>query len=319
MELFNELGKVAMGSKLRIFTDRFTEDAGRIYELYNIKMQPKWFPVFYALSKGETKTITNIANEIGHSHPSVSKIISEMSKQGYVVEKKDKADGRRNIVALSAKGNEITEKIQDLYLDLNNAIEDIASQANNDLWRAIEEWQYLLDEKSLLRRVQELRKERESDKVEIIACEPKHYPAFRALNEEWISTYFKMEEADYKALDNPKEYILDKGGYIFVAIYNNEPIGVCAMLKMDDKDKNYDFEMAKMAVSPKAQGKSVGYLLGMAVIEKAKEVGATTIYLESNTILKPAISLYNKLGFKKVAGHPTPYERANIQMLLTLE
>ncbi|MDN3673057.1 bifunctional helix-turn-helix transcriptional regulator/GNAT family N-acetyltransferase [Flavobacterium branchiarum] len=319
MEIFNELGKVAMGSKLRIFTDRFTEDAGRIYELYNIKMQPKWFPVFYALSKGESKTITNIANEIGHSHPSVSKIISEMSKQGYVVEKKDKDDGRRNIVALSAKGNEINEKIQDLYQDLSNAIEDIASQANNDLWRAIEEWQYLLDEKSLMRRVQELRKDRESNNVSVIACEPKYYPAFRALNEEWISSYFKMEEADYKALDNPKEYILDKGGYIFVALYNNEPIGVCAMLKMDDKDKNYDFEMAKMAVSPKAQGKNIGYLLGMAVIGKAKELGASTIYLESNTILKPAINLYNKLGFKKVAGHPTPYERANIQMLLTLE
>ena len=59
-------------------------------------------------------------------------------------------------------------------------------------------------------------------------------------------------------------------------------------------------------------------LLGTAIIEKARTLGARGIYLESNTILKPAISLYHKLGFKKVTGHPTPYARCNIQMGLPL-
>ncbi|HMI01089.1 MAG TPA: GNAT family N-acetyltransferase, partial [Pedobacter sp.] len=60
------------------------------------------------------------------------------------------------------------------------------------------------------------------------------------------------------------------------------------------------------------------WLLGNAVIEKARSLGARKIYLESNTILTPAINLYHKLGFKKVAGHATPYERCNIQMELSL-
>ena len=125
-----------------------------------------------------------------------------------------------------------------------------------------------------------------------------------------------MEEADYKALDNPKGYILDKGGYILVALYDGQPAGVCALIKMNDPE--YDFELAKMAVSPQVQGKNIGWLLGKAAVEKAKAAGARKIYLESNTILKPAINLYHKLGFKKVAGHPTPYERSNIQMELAL-
>jgi ribosomal protein S18 acetylase RimI-like enzyme len=74
-----------------------------------------------------------------------------------------------------------------------------------------------------------------------------------------------------------------------------------------------------MAVSPAAQGKNIGWLLGRAIIEKARALGASTLYLESNTILKPAINLYHKLGFKKVAGHVSPYERCNIQMELKLE
>ncbi|MCC8154404.1 MAG: GNAT family N-acetyltransferase [Tannerellaceae bacterium] len=133
---------------------------------------------------------------------------------------------------------------------------------------------------------------------------------------EWINTYFKMEEADYKALDNPQEYILDKGGRIVVALYKSEPVGVCALIKMEDP--HYDYELAKMAVSPKAQGKSIGFLLGQTLIKKARELGVRNIYLESNTILKPAINLYYKLGFQKVVGHSTPYERCNIQMELKL-
>lgn len=316
MDFFNQVGKVALGSRLRMLTEKITEDAAQIYKLYNIDMQPKWFPVFYVLSQGETKPITTIAKEIGHSHPSVSKIISEMSAAGYVTEKKDKTDGRRNVVKLSAKGKEVTSRIQDQYTDVGKAIDELSAQSRNDLWKAVEEWEFLLEQKDLLHRVTEQKKQRESSKVQIVDYQPSYKQAFKALNEEWISTYFKMEAADYKALDNPKSYILNKGGHILIALYNGEPVGVCALIKMDDPE--YDYEMAKMAVSPKAQGLGIGWLLGRAIVEKAKSLGAGKIYLESNTILKPAIRLYNKLGFRKVAGRATPYERCNIQMELPL-
>jgi DNA-binding MarR family transcriptional regulator/N-acetylglutamate synthase-like GNAT family acetyltransferase len=314
---FSQTGRMALGSRLRLITEKITEDAAQIYALYGITMQPKWFPVFYMLSQGEAKTVTAIAKEIGHSHPSVSKIIAEMSKAGYVTEMKDESDGRRNVVTLSSKGKEITAKIQDQYTDVNQAIEEITAQTRNDLWEAIGEWEYLLGQKTLLRRVEEHKKRREGNHVQIVNYEPHYQQAFKKLNEEWISKYFKMEEADYKALDNPKEYILDTGGYIFVALYKQEVAGVCALIKMDDS--MYDFELAKMAVSPQVQGKGIGYLLGQVSIEKARSLGANKVYLESNTILKPAIGLYHKLGFRKVIGHSSPYERCNIQMELSLK
>jgi len=317
MDFFTEVGKMAIGSRLRRLSERITEDASHIYQLYNVDLQPKWFPVFYVLSKGQEKTIIAIAEEIGHSHPSVSKIAGEMVKKGLLVEKADKTDGRRNVVSLSRKGMTLASTIQDQYKDVNDVIGQTLMQTRNDLWKAIEEWEFLLDQKSLLRRVQEQKKSRESAAVTIVDYEPKYRKAFKELNEEWIRQYFKMEEADHKSLDNPKKSILDKGGTIFVAIYNGEPVGVCAMIKMNDLE--YDFELAKMAVSPKAQGKGVGWILGQAVIKKAKSLGAKCIYLESNTILKPAINLYQKLGFHKVTGHISPYERSNIQMALQLK
>jgi GNAT superfamily N-acetyltransferase len=152
--------------------------------------------------------------------------------------------------------------------------------------------------------------------VKIIDYTPEYKTAFKALNEEWISTYFTMEETDYKALDHPEEYILNKGGKILVALCDDEPAGVCALIKMDDPD--YDFELAKMAVSPKVQGKSIGWLLGQAILEKAKAAGGKNVYLESNRVLGPAINLYRKLGFEEIAGRVTPYARCDIQMGIKL-
>jgi len=146
---------------------------------------------------------------------------------------------------------------------------------------------------------------------------PDFATAFKDLNEAWIKKYFAMEEADEVALNNPQTYIIDKGGDIVIAIYNEEVVGVCGLIKMNDS--NYDFELAKMAISPSVQGKGFGYQLGIKTIERAKELGAKTLYLESNTILTPAINLYRKLGFEEVTGIATPYDRCNIKMELKLQ
>jgi GNAT superfamily N-acetyltransferase/predicted transcriptional regulator len=314
MDFYNQVGKMALGSRLRRLSERLTEQAGKVYELYNIDMQPKWFPVFYALSAGGGKSITQIANEIGHSHPSVSTIVKEMTKRGVVGAVSGKDDGRKNFVELTTKGLLVNEQIQAQYADVNAAVENALTETQNNIWKAIEEWEFLLDQKDLLHRVKDERKLREMEEVQIIDYRPEYQQDFRRLNEEWISAYFKMEKSDYASLDHPSEYILDKGGFICIALYKDKPVGSCALIKMDD----HTFELAKMAVSAEAKGKGIGLLLGNAAINKARENGASKLYLESNTILKPAISLYHKLGFKKVAGNPSPYERCNIQMELAL-
>ncbi|MCM0668486.1 GNAT family N-acetyltransferase [Flavobacterium tyrosinilyticum] len=154
------------------------------------------------------------------------------------------------------------------------------------------------------------------EQVEIITYNPKYQKSFKDLNIEWISTYFVVEPNDVKALDHAEEYIINKGGEIFSAILNDEVLGVCALIKSDGN--NYDYELAKMAVSPKAQGKGVGLLLAESAIKWATDKGASKIYLESNTKLKPAIKLYEKLGFKEITGISSSYNRVDIQMMLSI-
>lgn len=313
---YNKVGKMALGSRLRMLSETITEDAGHIYELYGIELKPKWFPVFYVLSENQEKSITTIAKEIGHSHPSVSKIVREMCKGGIAYEKKDSNDGRRNLIALTKKGISISVNIKDQYTDVNNAIQMALNRTQHDIWKAIEEFELILKQKNLYERVKEQKKNRVSKHIKIVSYKPKYQEHFKKLNEEWITAYFNMEEADSKALDHPKEHILDTGGHIVVALYKDAPIGVCALLKSNDME--WDFELAKMAVSPNFRGLGIGWLLGNAVIYKARSLGARKIYIESNTALASAIKLYRNLGFEEVSGYPTPYERCNIQMILKL-
>ena len=155
------------------------------------------------------------------------------------------------------------------------------------------------------------------NEVQIIEYEPQYKEAFKALNEEWIKTFFVMEPGDYKLLDHPEEQILNNGGYIAFALLNGEAVGTCALVKATDKPLS--FELSKMAVSPKAQGKKIGYLLGNALVEKAKELKAERLFLETNSILVPAIKLYEKLGFKHIPITNAGYDRVDVQMELDLK
>ena len=132
---------------------------------------------------------------------------------------------------------------------------------------------------------------------------------------EWISRYFTLEPADLKALDYPEEYILGPGGSILLAEIGPQVVGTCALLRMRDGS----YELAKMAVSPAAQGRGIGYQLGLAAVQRVRDLGGRRVYLESNSVLAPALALYRKLGFRPLAQPVvSPYARADVQLELLL-
>src|SRR6056297_48769 len=316
--IYDSLGEMALGTRLRMLSDKVTKDATKLYALYGVDLKPNWFPVFYVLTQERTeKSIMAIADQIGHSHPSVVKIVRDMEKAELIAKTKDTSDKRKQLICLTKKGQQITKDIQNQYLDVNSAIIELFQQSTHNIWQGIIELEYLLNEKTLFDRVLEQKKLRESVSIRIIPYTDNYQADFKLLNEAWIRQYFKLEDSDYKALDFPEDYILNKGGAILVALDNKQVVGVCALQKLENHP--YPYELAKMAVSPAAHGRGIGYLFGKAILKKAKELGANHVYLESNTILRPAINLYQKLGFKKVSGITTPYERCNIQMVVDLK
>ena len=143
---------------------------------------------------------------------------------------------------------------------------------------------------------------------------PSDAAAFHDINIAWIERYFAVEPKDRETLENPGPAVLDRGGAILMADVEGRAGGCCALLALADGG----FELAKMGVSEAAQGRGVGRRLVAAAVERAREMGAPRVYLETNSVLGPALKLYADAGFVRVVGPPSPYARADVQMELKL-
>ncbi len=147
--------------------------------------------------------------------------------------------------------------------------------------------------------------------ITIIPFSENNKEYIKKLNYEWLQKYFYVEPTDVEQLSDPQFHIIDKGGYIYFAVYNGKIVGTASLIKLNDTV----FELAKMAVTEEYKGLGIGKTLLEYCLQKAFEVGATKVILYSNTKLKAAIQLYKQYGFKEV-DLPTQvhYERADIMM-----
>ena len=153
------------------------------------------------------------------------------------------------------------------------------------------------------------------DVIEIVDYKPEYARAWHDLNLAWISEVFVVEDEDRDVLTDPQKNLLDKGGAIIIALFNGEPVGTCALKRV-----NIDLvEMCKMTVAQHMRGRNIGRRLGEAIIEKASQIGASTIELYSNRRgSEVAIEMYRKLGFIEIPLTGAVYARAYIKMQMML-
>lgn len=317
VELFEKTGILSLGSRLRRLSEIVTRDACEIYRLYGLEIKPKWFPVLYVLFEGNVNSVTGIAKSIGQTHPSVSNLVKEMASAGVITETRDDSDRRSTLVSLTEKGLSMRDSLLRACEDVREAVSAIDSQSENKMWDAIGFWEEKLEEKSLLTRVAEVKSRKKATKIEITDYSPEYLSVFKRLNIMWINSHWSLEPHDLEVLGNPEESILSKGGHIFVALAEGKPVGVVALCAMDHTV--YDYELAKLAVDPEARGGGIGRALCTEAINRARKLGGKKLFLESNTLLKPAISLYRKLGFTELKEYHPAYKRGDIQMELILD
>ncbi len=153
------------------------------------------------------------------------------------------------------------------------------------------------------------------EEVQIVTFDRRYARDYADLNYEWIAKNYGVEQHDREQLEDPLKFVINPGGEIFFALIGDEVAGTVAMIRMDG-DR---FELAKMAVSPRFQGRKIGDLLMMACIDFAGSKRAKSIILESNTRQVAAINLYRKHRFVEISLDPdSQFTRANIRMELAI-
>lgn len=147
--------------------------------------------------------------------------------------------------------------------------------------------------------------------MEIRRNDPRDFRAFAELNIDWIKDLHTVEPSDQYMYDHPESYA-QNGNSIFSVVIDDAVAGVCAF----KQDEEGQWELTKMAVDPRFQGRGIGKILMETVESYAKsELGLSRIYLISNTINAAAIRLYKRCGWTVTFEGPHPrYARANIGM-----
>ncbi len=310
-----ELRELAVSHRLKRLSENLINDMKRLYKELKIDYEPRWFAISHFLIENKSASINELSKATGYTHPAVIQIVEQMIKNKLIETSKSINDKRKRKLVLSLKGTEIFNSIHPIISDIEESIKEINKEAGYDILNIIESFENTLKEKSLYERTILKVKKRQFDAVEVFRYSPSYKEYFINLNSEWLQKYFEVEKVDLKILSNPETEIIDKGGEIFFARYENEIVGTCAAIKLD----NENFELAKLGVTEKAQGKQIGRKLVLAVIGFAYARGAKAVVLETAKNLIKAINLYESLGFKYIPDfHKSTYKRPTFWMKLDL-
>jgi putative acetyltransferase len=92
------------------------------------------------------------------------------------------------------------------------------------------------------------------------------------------------------------------GSFYFIATIDNKVVGGCGIYPTENLPTG-TCELVKLYLQTNARGTGLGKQLMEKAMHWAKEYGYNQIYLESMPELSKAVSIYEKVGFKRI-DHP---------------
>lgn len=106
-----------------------------------------------------------------------------------------------------------------------------------------------------------------------------------------------------KDLTDIEAHYIERGGlFELLETADGTLLGTVGLYPMND----VTVELRKMYLSPKLRGKGVGKQTLQRMVERSRELGFKKIYLETASILKEAVGLYEKFGFTPTCEKHTP-------------
>jgi DNA-binding MarR family transcriptional regulator len=128
MSFYASVGYLVFGSRLRRLSEYFLMEVNKVYEQAGIAFDASWFPVFFILSKQQNIPLIDIAEQLEVSHSAVSQLVTNLKKRGLVRTAPCPDDGRRQLVMLSKKGEELLEQVQPVWEAITLAMQELTDE-----------------------------------------------------------------------------------------------------------------------------------------------------------------------------------------------
>jgi len=115
MNLYQRLGFLVLGSRLRRISDSFLSEITRAYQNEGVEFDASWFPVFYLLAENDSLSIKELSEQTEVSHPAASQLITGLKNKGLVTTTTCADDGRKQLVTFTTKGRELLTRVQPVW------------------------------------------------------------------------------------------------------------------------------------------------------------------------------------------------------------
>lgn len=291
-DILSKLGYLAGASRFRRISEKLQQDGDKIYKESGIQFKASWFSVYYVLGKSDTaQTILELAEQIDFSHITVKNTLRELEKNGLVTILSNPNDKRSKLASLSKKGKEIQLKLEPLWLSFSNTLQNIFTAGHPDILNILNRIDWEINHNPINKRVSKPI----GKSVKIVDYKPSLKKHFYSLAGPWLLTVLngELEEEDKFTLNNPDIAYLEKGGFLFYAIYGIDVVG-CVALKRLDEDT---FEFAKLFINPEYRQLGIATKLIERCISRSKENQIKELWLQTTMSMPQAHRLYYKLGF----------------------
>ncbi|HUA81803.1 MAG TPA: helix-turn-helix domain-containing GNAT family N-acetyltransferase [Dyella sp.] len=307
------LGKLALGSRLKALSDHFYGAADEVYQTLGARIESRWLPVLRYLWDVGPRAVTEVADAIGQTHSAVSQLTDKLVREGMVHRRRDPNDGRRTVLVLTDKAHEALAELGPIWCAVRRGVTASLDEHAVQLLEAIDLCERALRERPIVNAILAEHAAIVKAPLEIVPYRPELREHFYRLNAQWLERYFRVEDIDRTVLSDPERYVLQPGGSIFFAKLGEEIIGTCALLQ----ESPGVFELTKMGVDETFRGLGAGKRLLEACIAQFHRRAGHTLFLESNSSLKPALRMYEKAGFvfQPTIRPGSHYERADVYMI----
>jgi DNA-binding MarR family transcriptional regulator len=128
-DVIQQRGSAAFGTRLRRLSERLDRQVAALYRAHDLGFETRWFPVVALLNEHGPLSVGELAALIGITHAAVSQVRRELIRCRLVRAKADPADRRRQILALTPKGEALCRKLQPLWRAVAKATKALLADA----------------------------------------------------------------------------------------------------------------------------------------------------------------------------------------------
>jgi DNA-binding MarR family transcriptional regulator/ribosomal protein S18 acetylase RimI-like enzyme len=298
MDFIEELGTLALGTRIKNLGELLMKDMARIYKEQGVDFEPRWFSFFQLILQKNEVSVTAIAHDLKQTHPAVVQVINMLEEKGLIITTKDEADKRKRLVRLSPRGKKLAGELEPVWLKVKDAAMELLMECEPGLLHNISSLEKALQDKSMYKRIYD--KIYEDFDIKMVGGNTDYMESFRQLNEDWLREHLEISEHDRQVLSDPAGHITNKGGRIYCMILNDEVVGTYALQRINDDE----WELSKFTIKKEFRGKRLGKRLLMHAIQQAEILDARHLLLFTHPNLSVATDLYKNAGFHEIDEHP---------------